>query len=179
MAVSRASMCATPRLRFNSFTAQFPRCELPERRPDKVGHRQWSNRGQRTGRRAVLRAHHCRSSAAQERSSKDRSVSGEPRIGPAIRHSWKPTAPNLRPRVKSGLRRFRPHRTSRRDKSDGRSAADYRGTTRAGGNVAALARTTKDTGTLWVATTTGRVFISKNADAASGQRDFHAAGHVA
>ena len=45
------------------------------------------------------------------------------------------------------------------------SAADYRGTTRAGGNVAALARASSDTTTLWAATTTGRVFISKNADA--------------
>jgi hypothetical protein len=45
------------------------------------------------------------------------------------------------------------------------SAADYRGTTRAGGNVAALARASSDTTTLWTATTTGRVFISKNADA--------------
>jgi len=30
--------------------------------------------------------------------------------------------------------------------------------------VAAIARTTTDTGTMWAATTTGRVFISKNAD---------------
>jgi hypothetical protein len=44
------------------------------------------------------------------------------------------------------------------------SAADYRGTTRSGGNVAAVARGTSDTATLWAATTTGRVFISKNAD---------------
>ena len=44
------------------------------------------------------------------------------------------------------------------------SAADYRGTTRAGGNVAALARASSDATTLWVATTTGRVFISKNAN---------------
>jgi hypothetical protein len=44
------------------------------------------------------------------------------------------------------------------------SAADYRGTTRSGGNVAALGRTNSDTATLWAATTTGRVFISKNAD---------------
>jgi hypothetical protein len=44
------------------------------------------------------------------------------------------------------------------------NAADYRGTTRAGGNVAAVARGTSDTATLWAATTTGRVFISKNAD---------------
>ena len=48
------------------------------------------------------------------------------------------------------------------------SASDYRGTTRSGGNVAALARTPSDTSTLWAATTTGRVFISKNADAAAG-----------
>src|SRR5436190_14798396 len=40
------------------------------------------------------------------------------------------------------------------------SAADYRGTTRAGGNVAALARAGSDTSTLWAATTAGRVFIS-------------------
>ena len=44
------------------------------------------------------------------------------------------------------------------------SAGDYRGTTRAGGNVVALARTPNDTSTLWAATTIGRVFISKNAD---------------
>lgn len=40
--------------------------------------------------------------------------------------------------------------------------------TRAGGFVAAIERTASDTGTLWVATTAGRVFISKNADAAAG-----------
>jgi hypothetical protein len=44
------------------------------------------------------------------------------------------------------------------------SAADYRGTTLAGGNVAAVARGTSDTSTFWAATTTGRVFISTNAD---------------
>ena len=44
------------------------------------------------------------------------------------------------------------------------NAGDYRGTGRSGGNVAAIQRTGKDTGTLWVATTTGRVFLSKNAD---------------
>jgi hypothetical protein len=49
------------------------------------------------------------------------------------------------------------------------SAVDYRGTTRSGGNVAAVARGTSDTATLWAATTTGRVFISKNAnDATAG-----------
>ena len=47
------------------------------------------------------------------------------------------------------------------------NASDYRGTTRSGGNVAAIARTTSDTGTMWAATTTGRVFISKNADNSS------------
>ncbi|HEY2569292.1 MAG TPA: hypothetical protein VGI25_08230 [Candidatus Udaeobacter sp.] len=44
------------------------------------------------------------------------------------------------------------------------SAADYRGTTLAGGNVAAVARGTSDSSTLWAATTTGRVFISTNAN---------------
>jgi hypothetical protein len=44
------------------------------------------------------------------------------------------------------------------------SATDYRGTTRSGGNVAAIQRTISDTGTMWAATTTGRVFISKNAN---------------
>ena len=43
-------------------------------------------------------------------------------------------------------------------------ASDYRGTGRSGGNVAAIQRTTSDTSTMWAATTTGRVFISKNAD---------------
>jgi hypothetical protein len=36
---------------------------------------------------------------------------------------------------------------------------------RSGGNVAAVERATGDTATLWAATSTGRVFISKNADA--------------
>jgi hypothetical protein len=40
----------------------------------------------------------------------------------------------------------------------------YRGTTRSGGNVAAIARTASDTSTLWAATSAGRVFISQNAD---------------
>jgi hypothetical protein len=47
------------------------------------------------------------------------------------------------------------------------SAADYRGTSRAGGNVAAVARGAGDTSTLWVGTTTGRIFVSKNADNAT------------
>ncbi len=47
------------------------------------------------------------------------------------------------------------------------NVADYRGTTRSGGNVAAVARDTTDTATLWAATTAGRVFISKNADNAT------------
>ncbi len=36
---------------------------------------------------------------------------------------------------------------------------------RSGGNVAAVERAPSDTSTLWAATTTGRVFVSKNADA--------------
>jgi hypothetical protein len=47
------------------------------------------------------------------------------------------------------------------------SAADYRGTTRAGGFVAAIERATSNTGTMWVATTTGRVFVSQNANDAA------------
>jgi hypothetical protein len=39
---------------------------------------------------------------------------------------------------------------------------------RSGGNVAAVERTPSNTGTLWAATTTGRVFISSNADVAAG-----------
>ena len=39
------------------------------------------------------------------------------------------------------------------------------GVDRAGGNVAAIERTTADTSSAWAATTTGRVFISKNVDA--------------
>jgi hypothetical protein len=48
------------------------------------------------------------------------------------------------------------------------TATSNGGTSRAGGFIAALARTKSDTGTLWVATNTGRVFISKNANAAAG-----------
>jgi Arc-like DNA binding domain len=36
---------------------------------------------------------------------------------------------------------------------------------RAGGNMAAIERTAADTGTAWAATTTGRVFVTKNVDA--------------
>lgn len=46
------------------------------------------------------------------------------------------------------------------------ASGGYRGSGRSGGNVAALARTATETSTLWAATTGGRVFISKNADAA-------------
>jgi len=47
------------------------------------------------------------------------------------------------------------------------------GTDRAGAAfIAAIERAPSDTGTLWVATTVGRVFISKNADAAAGSVTF-------
>jgi hypothetical protein len=39
--------------------------------------------------------------------------------------------------------------------------------TRAGGAVASLTRAAQDTGTLWAATSTGRVFVSSNANAAA------------
>jgi hypothetical protein len=48
------------------------------------------------------------------------------------------------------------------------ASGDYRGTTRAGGFVAATERAAANTGTMWVATTTGRVFITQNANAAAG-----------
>jgi hypothetical protein len=47
------------------------------------------------------------------------------------------------------------------------SSTSY-GSDRAGGYVTALARTTADSSTLWAATATGRVFISKNASTAPG-----------
>lgn len=46
--------------------------------------------------------------------------------------------------------------------------SSFYGSTRPGGFVAALTRAPSDTSTLWAATTVGRVFISKNADAVSG-----------
>jgi hypothetical protein len=46
------------------------------------------------------------------------------------------------------------------------SAADYRGTDRSGTFVAAIERGS-DTSTIWAATGTGRVFVSKNGDAAA------------
>ncbi len=48
---------------------------------------------------------------------------------------------------------------------DGLSLTTASRGTRAGGATAALARRTSDTSTLWAATSTGRVFISTNADA--------------
>ncbi len=47
----------------------------------------------------------------------------------------------------------------------GRLTGAAYGTDRAGGFVAAVERATADTSTLWAATQTGRVFISRNADA--------------
>jgi hypothetical protein len=44
----------------------------------------------------------------------------------------------------------------------------YGGADRAGTNVAAIERAPSDTGTLWAATGTGRIFVSKNADAPAG-----------
>jgi hypothetical protein len=49
-----------------------------------------------------------------------------------------------------------------------RLTGSFYGADRSGGNVAAVERAPGDTRTLWAATTTGRVFISKNADAAAG-----------
>ncbi|HEY7781711.1 MAG TPA: hypothetical protein VIC85_16035 [Ktedonobacterales bacterium] len=44
--------------------------------------------------------------------------------------------------------------------------------TRAGGDVAAITRAPSNTGTLWVATGTGRVFVSENSDAAANAVTF-------
>ena len=46
------------------------------------------------------------------------------------------------------------------------TAASYG--TRAGSNVVAIERAASDTGTLWAATGTGRIFVSKNANEAAG-----------
>jgi Arc-like DNA binding domain len=49
---------------------------------------------------------------------------------------------------------------------NGRLTSDaFGGTDRAGGTVAAVERTRGDESTLWAATSTGRIFVSKNADA--------------
>jgi hypothetical protein len=50
---------------------------------------------------------------------------------------------------------------------NGRLDSTVYGSTRTGGFVAAITRAPGDTGTLWAATSVGRVFISKNADAVS------------
>jgi hypothetical protein len=48
-----------------------------------------------------------------------------------------------------------------------RLTGTFYGTGRSGGNACAVERAPSDTGTLWAATTAGRVFISKNADNAT------------
>lgn len=48
----------------------------------------------------------------------------------------------------------------------GRLTSTSFGADRSGGNVAAVERAPSDTSTLWAATSTGRVFVSRNADAA-------------
>jgi len=47
-------------------------------------------------------------------------------------------------------------------------ATDYRGTDRGGTNVAVIERAPSDTGTMWVGTGAGRIFVTKNANAAAG-----------
>jgi hypothetical protein len=49
----------------------------------------------------------------------------------------------------------------------GRLSSTFWGSTRTGGVVAAITRAPSDKSTLWAATTVGRVFVSKNADAVS------------
>jgi hypothetical protein len=49
----------------------------------------------------------------------------------------------------------------------GRLSSGFWGSTRTGGVVAAITRAPSDSGTLWAATTVGRVFVSKNADSVS------------
>jgi hypothetical protein len=46
--------------------------------------------------------------------------------------------------------------------------ATWGGADRAGGNLAAIERAPSDTGTMWVATGTGRIFVSQNASAPAG-----------
>jgi len=55
--------------------------------------------------------------------------------------------------------------------SDLTAAGPY-GTDKTGGYVVAVARASSDTSTLWTATRRGRVFVSKNADAAAGSVSF-------
>ncbi len=47
----------------------------------------------------------------------------------------------------------------------GRLTSSTYGTTKAGGSLAAVERATSDDSTLWAATSTGRIFVSKNANA--------------
>ena len=62
--------------------------------------------------------------------------------------------------------------TGNTDLTDQLSSAPFYGATRRGGAVAWIARTPANTGTLWVATGTGRVFISSNADAVASSVTF-------
>ena len=75
------------------------RRELPERRPDEVGHHRRSDRVQ-PGERAVLRADASpiRIRRMRARSSRARTASGAPRTGAATRRSSRRTAPSSRPR---------------------------------------------------------------------------------
>jgi len=57
-------------------------------------------------------------------------------------------------------------------RTPGDLTSDFYGTTRVGGIVVAVERTTADAGTLWAATNFGRLFVSKNADAAGSAVEF-------
>jgi hypothetical protein len=99
--------------------------------------------------------------AGRAPSSRDRSRSGARRTGAATATTSKPTAPSSRPPRRSPAAGLRPIGTPLDDLTaavwGNRPAARWPGS----------ARRAQNTGTMWAATSTGRVFITDNADAAA------------
>ena len=115
--------------------------------------------------------------AARTRSSPASSTSGARRTTAAARRRSRRLCRNLsgverRGRAATGCRsasRFRSRRARTPDSTSrkpGDLTSDFYGRDRVGGMIVAAERSPADTGTLWAATNFGRLFISKNADAA-------------
>ena len=100
-------------------------------------------------------------------SSRVPSASGERRIGAAIKRCSKPTVPSSRRRPRKQVRRLPtigpPEMTDLTDTFAINYGADRRGSA-----LAWIQRTASNIGSMWVATGTGRLFVSDNTNAPAG-----------
>ena len=147
------------------------RRELPQRRPDEVGDHLGADPLQ-PGRIAVLPAGHRRPESGRGRLDLPGFVLGLADAGlgwqPGVSRSQLPRVHDVRRAAR--LRKLRSDRPGwRRPISRIPSRCNY-GPDRRGGAVAWIARASQNTGSLWAATSTGRVFITENASSPAARR---------